>query len=133
MPRDRRPSVLVVEHIRATRELMALVLRGRYRVQTADTYAQALRRVQATRYDGVLMSVTLQGLQAGVEAITAVRARAGYAAIPLIVVIGPSLENVRGRLEAAGGDAFLRMPFGRTDLLGTLRDALPEPRSKRRT
>jgi len=132
MPCRHRPSLLVVEHIRATRELVALVLRGRYRVQTADTYAQALRCVRTTRFEGVLISVTRQGVQAGIEAITALRAQAGDATVPLIVVIGPSLEGVRGQFRAAGGDAFLRMPFGRADLLAVLRDVLPGGGTDRR-
>jgi two-component system chemotaxis response regulator CheY len=114
------PSVLVVESVRSTRELMALVLQRHYRTQTAATYEQALRRARTTSFDAVLMSVTLRGVEAGSAMIEDVRALDGYAEVPIMVVVGPSLDAGKERLAAAGGDGFLRMPFVRSDLLEIL-------------
>ena len=117
-------SLLVVEHIQSTRELLALVLRRRYRVQTAATYEQALRRARATRFDGMLIGVTRGRLQAGVNVIEGLQALQGDADVPLIVVIGPSIEDERGTLVDAGGDGFLRMPFVQADLFWVLHSHL---------
>lgn len=123
-PSPAAPSVLVVESVRSTRELMALVLQRHYRTQTAATYEQALRRARSSAFDAVLMSVNLRGVQAGVEMIEDVRALDAYAEVPIIVVVGPSLDGETERLAAAGGDGFLRMPFVRSDLLAVLREHL---------
>jgi two-component system cell cycle response regulator DivK len=123
--------VLVVESIRSTRELMALVLQRHYRTQTAATYEQALRRVRSTQFDGILLSVNLRGVQAGVEMVQELRALDAYTDVPVIAVIGPSLDGDQERLAAAGSDGFLRMPFVRSDLLRVLREHLedePDPK-----
>jgi len=126
------PKVLVIESVRSTRELMALVLQRHYRTQTAATYEQALRRVRSTQFDGILLSVNLRGVQAGIEMVQELRALDAYADVTVIAVIGPSLDEGQERLAAAGSDGFLRMPFVRSDLLGVLREHLedapdPEP------
>lgn len=120
-PRMRDASrVLIVESIRSTRELMALVLERYYRTQTAATYEQALRRVQSNRFDGIVMSVNLRGVEAGVEMLEVLRSLEAYETVPIVVIIGPSVDEGREQLSEAGGDGFLRMPFVRSELVETL-------------
>lgn len=114
------PSLLVVEQMQSTRELMGLVLQRQYRTQTAATYEQALRRVRAAQFDGIVVSVTLRGEEAGVTFLEAVRAVEGYAAVPIILLIDPSLDEARKGLAHAGADAFLRRPFVRSELFDIL-------------
>lgn len=115
------PRLLVVESIQSTRELMGLVLERCYQTQTAATHEQALRRARGTPFDGVVVSVNLRGVEAGVELLEDLRAVEGYDSVPVIVMIGPSLDEARERLGRAGGDAFLQMPFVRAELFDILR------------
>jgi CheY-like chemotaxis protein len=56
--------------------------------------------------------------------IEEVRALDSYAETPIIVVVGPSLDEAREQLGRAGGDAFLKMPFVRAELLDVLHEHL---------
>lgn len=111
----------MVESIQSTREVIAPVLQRHYRIQTAVTYEQALRRARTTQFDGLVVGVNLCGIETGVEWLEELSAIEGYASVPTIVMIGLSLDKARDRLAEAGGNAFLEMPFVRPDLLAVLR------------
>lgn len=121
-PSGDAPSVLVVEKVQSTRELMGVVLEQQYRAQTAATYEQALRRARATRFDGVVVSVNLRGTQAGIDLLEEFRSLDAYENVPIIVIIGPTLDVERERLAEAGADDFLRMPFVRSELIRVVGD-----------
>lgn len=114
------PRVLVVESIRSTRELLGMVLREHYDVESVATYEDALRRTQSVQFDAVLLSVSLSRFQSGVETLRKIRDQEGYADVPILAVTGPNLEKEQHRLREAGGDAFLEMPFVQADLLKLL-------------
>jgi len=121
-----RPRILVVESIRSTRELLGLVLEGTYRIDSVGTYEAALHLTDTTQFDAVLMSVNVSDVPSGMEALKKIRGRTGYEDVPIVVVIGPSLDAERAQLRDAGADAFLQMPFVRSELMDLLERCLPD-------
>lgn len=111
------PAVLVIERTEATRRLMAQALRPDYRVDAVATYEQARRRAAETRYDGIVLSVYRQDVEAGVELMTTIRASAPREAISVILVGRSPLDRAPSSFLDAGFDDVMRMPFAKSDLL----------------
>lgn len=111
------PAVLVIEQTEATRRLMAQALRPDYRVDTVATYDQARRRAAETRYDGIVLSVYRQDVEAGIELGKDLRASVPSEDISVILVGRSSLDRASSSLLDAGFDDVMRMPFAKSDLL----------------
>lgn len=111
------PAVLVIERTEATRRLMAQALQPDYRVDAVATYDQARRRAAETGYDGIVLSVYRQDVEAGVELMKDFRASAPSEEVAVILVGRSSFDRDPSSLLKAGFDDVMRMPFAKSTLL----------------
>jgi CheY-like chemotaxis protein len=110
---DRLPLILVVDDMVETRRLMRRVLeRGRFRVIEAGTGEEALRSIETSRPDLVVLDLRLPGMS-GFDVARAVRASADpvVAATVLLACSASVQAEVRREAIEAGCDDFEGKPF----------------------
>jgi DNA-binding response OmpR family regulator len=119
-----RPTILVVDDLPANRKLLAdlLSVRG-YGVVTAESGEDGLAKLQAVKPDLVLLDVVMPGLS-GYEVCKRIRADAGTAVLPVVMVtaLDPAQERIKG-LEV-GADDFLTKPINQAELLARVKSLL---------
>ncbi|HEX9855412.1 MAG TPA: response regulator [Acidimicrobiia bacterium] len=91
-----------------------------YRVDTAATGEDALRRAADHRPDAVILDLGLPGID-GIEVIRGLR---GWTQVPIIVLSVRDAEREKIVALDAGADDYVTKPFGMGELLARLRAAL---------
>ena len=91
-----------------------------YRVDTAATGEEALRRAASHRPDAVILDLGLPGID-GIEVIRGLR---GWTTVPIIVLSVRDAEREKIAALDAGADDYVTKPFGMGELLARLRAAL---------
>jgi adenylate cyclase len=94
-----------------------------YSVVTASSGAEALKQVAAESPDLVLLDVVMPDMS-GYEVCRQIRANAGTAILPVVMVtaLDPTEERIKG-LDA-GADDFLTKPINQAELLARVRSLL---------
>jgi CheY-like chemotaxis protein len=110
---DRLPLILVVDDMVETRRLMRRVLeRGRFRVIEAGTGEEALRSIETSRPELVVLDLRLPGMS-GFDVARAVRASADPSVVATVLLACSASVQAEVRREAieAGCDDFEGKPF----------------------
>jgi two-component system KDP operon response regulator KdpE len=126
-----RPLVLVVEDDRATRGLLALVLRSHgYEAKPAATGRQALQELKLRTPDAMILDLGLPDMD-GFAVTASVREQHE---LPIIVLSARDSEQDQIRALDGGANDYVTKPFREGELMARLRAALrrPVPLSERR-
>jgi two-component system KDP operon response regulator KdpE len=91
-----------------------------YRVDTAGSGEEALRKAADHRPDTVILDLGLPGID-GIEVIRGLR---GWSSVPIIVLSVRDAEREKIAALDAGADDYVTKPFGMGELLARLRAAL---------
>jgi two-component system KDP operon response regulator KdpE len=91
-----------------------------YRVDTAASGEEALRKAADHRPDTVILDLGLPGID-GIEVIRGLR---GWSKVPIIVLSVRDAEREKIAALDAGADDYVTKPFGMGELLARLRAAL---------
>jgi two-component system KDP operon response regulator KdpE len=91
-----------------------------YRVDTAASGEEALRKAADHRPDTVILDLGLPGMD-GIEVIRGLR---GWTTVPIIVLSVRDAEREKIAALDAGADDYVTKPFGMGELLARLRAAL---------
>jgi signal transduction histidine kinase/CheY-like chemotaxis protein len=116
-------SILVAEDDTVNRHLITKILESDgYRVQTATNGEDARRKVEAERFDLVLMDMEMPDLD-GLQATRAIRAaeQAGVH-VPIYALTAHALPEDRARCFEAGMDGFVTKPVAVDELLKLVSD-----------
>ncbi len=122
-------QVLVIEDDAATAAFLADNLRADgYEVRVAETVGQALRAIELTQPDLVLLDVILDDAS-GLELLDLVRGADGVGArvdrdLPVIVLSGRGSEVERVRGFRRGADDYLVKPFSYPELIARMQAVL---------
>src|SRR5438094_9161402 len=122
------PRVLVVEAEPNLRELVCLHLglEG-YACQSSGDGRMALARVEAERFDLLVLDVMLPGLD-GVSLCRAVRGGTANRDVPILMLTARSQETDKVVGLESGADDYLTKPFGVRELVARARALLRRPR-----
>ena len=121
MSAPRGASILVVDDEPAILRAVRTNLRAHgYRVETAETGAEALERHERARPDLILLDLNLPDID-GADLIRRVR---GRSPTPIIVLSVRDAERDKVAALDAGADDYVTKPFGADELLARVRAAL---------
>ena len=126
MARQNAPLVLVVDDTIETRVLIRRVLqRDRFRVIEADSGEAAIRLIESTRPDLVVLDLRLPGMS-GLDVASWVRANANpdIARTKLVACSASIQPEVQAEAIAAGCDAFEGKPFDVRTFAARIMDVL---------
>ena len=118
-----KPMILIVDDEVAARELLATYLESEYRIETAASGAQALKKAQELRPDAITLDLLMPGAS-GFETLVALRKTPETANIPIIIL---SIEDQKRVGFALGAADYLIKPVRRPELLEAVRKHLPAP------
>jgi len=124
-----RPArILLVEDIDINRELAGVMLRAAgHAVDFAENGFAAVRAVEATAYDLVLMDIQMPGLD-GLMATRLIRCLPGPGArVPVVAMTANVLPAQVAAFREAGLDDHLGKPFTAVDLHAVIARWLPDP------
>jgi len=117
------PLVLVVDDEGPARELLASYLEPEYRVATAESGVEALKKAQQLRPDAITLDVLMPGSN-GFETLAALRKNPETANIPVIIL---SIVDQKQVGFALGATDYLIKPVRKPALLETIRRHVPLP------
>ena len=95
-------------------------------IDVAEDGEQALRQVQATRYDLILMDLLMPGID-GLEVTRRIRQLPGYATTPIVAMTANAFAEDRQRCIAAGMTDFVAKPVEPELFFAALLRALSQP------
>ena len=111
MAGDDRQLVLVVEDNPMNLMLTRAVLeRGGFRTEAAQSAEDALHQLQLSRPDLILMDVELPGRD-GLSLTRQLKADPATAGIPIVAVTAHAMQEDRARVLAAGCDGYITKPI----------------------
>ena len=117
----KKKSILVVDDDIAHRTMLRILLEWEYEIFEADCGSTAIKKVQKTHYDLVLMDVRMENIS-GLEALT--RIKSYNSSIPVIMMTAYStIETAKQALEM-GAYEYLSKPFDFDDLRLTIEKAI---------
>jgi PAS domain S-box-containing protein len=117
-----RPTrILLVEDMEINQELARLILeKAGHRVDIAADGDEALKALEKTTYDLILMDVQMPGMD-GITATERIRRTAGpIASIPVIAMTANVLPDQIARFKRAGMDDHIGKPFQIGELLAAI-------------
>jgi len=117
------PLVLIVDDEGSARELLASYLEPEYRVATAESGAEALKKAQQLRPDAITLDVLMPASN-GFETLAALRKNPETANIPVIIL---SIVDQKQVGFALGATDYLIKPVRKPALLETIRRHVPLP------
>ena len=115
------PRILVVDDEAQIVRALGINLKALgYRIDTAGSGEEALRKAAEHRPDTVILDLGLPGMD-GIEVIRGLR---GWTNVPIIVLSVRDAEYDKIAALDAGADDYVTKPFGMGELLARLRAAL---------
>lgn len=129
-----RPVILSVEDDSDTQWLIQALLRDRFNVLSVSDGEQMKARLETDGEDivAVLMDLSLEAAEDGIELTRFLRASERWRRLPVIAITGRTFEIDSGAATRAGCTSYVTKPFTREDLAQAIdeaRLASPEPRT----
>ena len=118
--------ILVVEDQPDSRQIIRDMLAGTdYEITEAENGAEALAAIGKQRPDLILMDIQLP-IMDGYTAMNQIKADPALRSIPIIAVTSYALASEEKKARAAGCDDYVTKPFSPRQLLGKIRQYLPQ-------
>jgi PAS domain S-box-containing protein len=117
-----KPFVLFVEDDEALREHLGSVLSNEFELELVADGEAALLSVRNKRPDLIVTDIVLPGMD-GIELVRLLRDRPGTASIPILMISGRSVDELKRGFEF-GADAYLGKPYTESELRVRMRAML---------
>lgn len=116
-----RHVVLIEDEPNITEAIRFLLTRDGWQVDTHADGSDAVEVIRAAAPDLVILDVMLPG-KSGMEILKDLRAEAGLARLPVLMLTARGQARDREMAEKAGVSRFMTKPFSNTEVLTAVRD-----------
>ena len=120
-------NILIVDDLFTMREILAGICAtiGFRQITVCDTGREAMKELQASKFDVVIVDERLQG-ESGLQLIRAIRSIDALSSIRAILITASREHKIAMAAKAAGSDDFLLKPFTPQQLRERLLRLLPD-------
>ena len=119
------PNILYVEDDEIGREIVALFLKDRYKVDLAGNSDDALNKLAKINYSAILLDINLGRGLSGIELVKEIRRLPKYDRVPIIAVTAYTMREDQTNFLNSGCTHYISKPFNRKALVSILQEALP--------
>lgn len=113
-------TVLYVEDDIYALEVIPLLLKGHYNVESATSGEQGIIKTGDRVYDAVLMDINLHGQMDGTKTCEIIKEMDDYKNIPIIAVTAYAMVGDREKYLQIGFTDYISKPFSKDDLINLL-------------
>lgn len=114
---NRFENVLIVDDDIATRKIIELFLKDKFRITSVSNIYDAIKIAETNKYSLVLMDISLGQDISGIDLLKRFRGISTYKNIPIIAVTAHAMVGDREKFILEGFDDYLSKPFTKNDLL----------------
>lgn len=122
--KDVKKKVLLIEDDEINSKVTSSYLKNIYDVTSVSNSSEALKIIDSTNFDAILMDIGLKDGLNGIELTGIIRTDPRYKNMPIIAVTAFTLTQDREKIMAAGCSHYISKPFVKNDLLNLLAAAL---------
>ena len=122
---DNRHVLLIEDEPNIIEAIRFLLTRDGWTVEAHSNGSDAVDVVCRTRPDLVILDMMLPG-KSGMDILRELRAMAGMAALPVLMLTARGQTRDRDMAEKAGVSRFMTKPFSNTEVLAAVRDLVAQ-------
>ena len=124
MEEGKKPRILITEDDFENQKFLGLFLNRKFDVEICDSEISFYEHLKNSRFDVILMDISLRGKKNGLELTQELRTMPQYAKIPVVCLTAHAFKKDKENAMKAGVDVFLTKPIENDKLLSTLMDAI---------
>jgi CheY-like chemotaxis protein len=126
---DKKPKILVTEDDFENQKFLEMFLRRSFDVQICDSAESFYSNIKKTKFDLIIMDISLRGNKNGLELTEDLKKMPGYENIPVVCLSAHAFKKDRENAFNAGVDVFLTKPVENKVLLNTLLELIKKNES----
>jgi PAS domain S-box-containing protein len=116
-----RKKILYVEDDKISIQFVSIILSDKYYLDVATTAEEALKCINKTTYDLILMDINLSKGMDGVQLTELIRSTIpGYKDIPIIAATAYAMQSDKEEFLRRGMTGYISKPFAKRDILSLL-------------
>lgn len=121
---DELKNILYVEDEDVAFQVAKRFLENLYAVENAENAECAITMLGNTRYDLILMDISLKHSINGLDLTRLIRSMPGYIQIPILAVTAHAMVGDKEKILESGCNAYLSKPFSRMELINHINELL---------
>jgi CheY-like chemotaxis protein len=129
--KDEKPKILVTEDDFENQKFLDMFLKRNFDVQICDSAESFYNNIKKTKFDLILMDISLKGNKNGLELTQELKKMSGYENIPVVCLSAHAFKKDRENAFNAGVDVFLTKPVENKVLLNTLLDLIKKKNERK--
>ncbi|MHB1688402.1 MAG: response regulator [Ignavibacteriaceae bacterium] len=120
----KKPKILITEDDFENQKFLEMFLKKNFVVEICDSDQTFYEHLKSTKFDVILMDISLRGKKNGLELTKELKHMPGYENIPIVCLTAHAFKKDRDNALEAGVDVFLTKPVENKVLLETLLEVL---------
>jgi CheY-like chemotaxis protein len=121
---DELKNILYVEDEDFAFQVVKRFLENLYAVENAENAESAITMLGNTRYDLILMDISLKHSINGLDLTRLIRSMPGYIQIPILAVTAHAMVGDKEKILESGCNSYLSKPFSRMELINHINELL---------
>jgi CheY-like chemotaxis protein len=117
-------NILYVEDEDVAFQVVKRFLENLYVVENAENAESAITMLGNTRYDLILMDISLKHSINGLDLTRLIRSMPGYIQIPILAVTAHAMVGDKEKILESGCKSYLSKPFSRMELINHINELL---------
>ncbi len=117
-------KLLYVEDDLISQDVIMLLLKGLFEIDTVNNGSEAIEAVKLKRYDAILMDINLRSKPNGMDVAKTIREMPEYRDAPVIAVTAYAQKKERDLFLSNGCTHYISKPFTKEGLIDIIKQAL---------
>lgn len=123
-----KPRILITEDDFENQKFLEMFLRKNFIVEICDSESSFYEHIKNSKFDIILMDISLRGNKNGLELTKELRKQPDYKNTPVVCLSAHAFKKDRDNALNAGVDVFLTKPVDNKVLMNTLLEEVEKKR-----